>query len=187
MKLTDYLEGILAHPLVRDAREFAREKHGDQTRRDGTPYFNHPDRVAKFASKYKVSKELPSIVAAAYLHDTKEDCDISIEEIRAKFGDLTAELVSELTSDKDKLKAMGKTDYLTDKMLNMSSYALIVKLVDRLDNVSDLLTAKEEFRNRYKLETETIINSLLKNRELSGTHKRIIHDIQLKLFKLNEV
>jgi len=37
---------------------------------------------------------------------------------------------------------MGKDEYLADKMAKMSSWALVIKLADRLDNVQDIATAK---------------------------------------------
>ena len=187
MNLFEYLEAVNNSDIVKRAKAFASDRHAGQERKGGGPYFNHPKRVAGYVAKNKKSHALSELVAAAYCHDTIEDCGVTIDEIREKFGDLVAGLVGELTSDKEKLLKMGKTEYLTDKMLHMSSWALVLKLCDRLDNVSDLLTANEKFRTKYKAETETIITTLLKDRELTDTHKKIIHKIQKKLAKLEDV
>jgi len=185
MTLSDYLlEAISKHALVRDARKFAKERHQGQTRKDGTPYFSHPDRVAKFVSKYKKSKHLPELVSAAYMHDTLEDTETTIEEIKEKFGGLVASLVSDLTSAPEIKKEIGKTDYLIKKMLGMSDYALVLKLCDRLDNVSDLKNSSNpEFVNRYVTETKNILEKL-KERKLTTTQTKIINQIQKKLSNL---
>lgn len=185
MTLSDYLfEAISKHALVRDARTFAQDKHKGQTRKDGTPYFSHPDRVAKFVAKNKQSKHLPELVSAAYLHDTIEDTDATINEVREKFGDLVASLVTDLTSDQQQKIEMGKTDYLTKKMLEMSDYALVVKLCDRLDNISDLKNSENpEFVNKYVKETKSILERL-KTREITKIQQRIINQIQKKLSNL---
>lgn len=56
---------------------------------------------------------------------------------------------------------------------------------DRLDNVQDIATAKSPaWRARYKAETEHIMNYIEKNRQLSGTHKKLVSLIR---DKLNEI
>ena len=105
-----------------------------------------------------------------------------LRDLETMFGGLVAGLVKELTSDKDAIEKIGKKEYLSRKMETMSSYALVVKLADRLDNVQDIATAKTpEWRQKYKKETHGILARLEKNRTLSGTHKRIIKAIKDKL------
>jgi len=186
--LFDYLlESIHAHPLVRQAREIGEKQHEGQTRKDGTPYFNHPARVAAYVYKNKKSKELPSLMAAAYLHDTIEDTDYTIDEIKELFGELTASIVSELTTNKTEMNKVGKTQYLIQKMLGMSNYSLYLKLCDRLDNVSDLHTSDEKFRTKYAKETNSIIDALLEGRKLTGSQTKVLHQIQKKLSKLENI
>jgi len=166
---------------------YAKDAHKGQTRSDGSRYIRHPARVAAIIKKYKTSKNINDILSAAYLHDTIEDTKTTENDIKQLFGGLVSSLVKELTSDKDKIKEVGKTQYLIDKMTKMSSWALVIKLADRLDNVSDLRTAKsEKFRQRYKKETEEILRQLQMNRELSATHKKIIAEIKKKLDNLSE-
>jgi hypothetical protein len=171
----------------RDAARFAAQKHKGQTRSGGKPYIGHPVRVANIVKKFKNSKVLDKILSAAFLHDTIEDTDTPEEELRKMFGVLVASLVRELTSDKEEISRVGKTEYLATKMTNMSSWALVIKLADRLDNVSDIKHAKTpEWRHRYRLETETILNRIESDRVLSGTHKRLIALIRRKLQELDE-
>lgn len=166
----------------KSSHEFAARAHEGQTRSDKTPYIEHPTRVAEIVRKYKSSKSIDDLISAAHLHDTIEDTETTEADIKKLFGGLVASLVKELTSDKEKVKEVGKTQYLLNKMSKMSSYGLVIKLADRLDNVSDLKTAKNEnWRAKYKKETEDILNQLEKNRTLSATHKKLIDAIREKL------
>ena len=164
------------------ALHYAVKAHEGQFRSDGSPYAKHPERVADFVRRFKKSKNLDALISAAFLHDTIEDTDTTHEDLEKMFGGLVASLVKELTSDKDKIKEVGKTDYLSQKMAKMSSWALVIKLADRLDNVQDIATAKTpEWRRKYRSETEAVLDRLAKDRELSGTHKKIIGAIRAKL------
>lgn len=164
------------------ALHYAVKAHSGQFRSDGSPYVKHPERVANFVRKFKKSKNLDALISAAFLHDTIEDTDTTHKDLEKMFGGLVASLVKELTSDKEKIKKVGKTDYLAQKMAKMSSWALVIKLADRLDNVQDIATAKTpEWRSKYKAETEAVLSRLESSRELSGTHKKIIKAIRDKL------
>jgi len=163
-------------------KTYAAKAHAGQTRSDGSPYIAHPERVAANVEKFKKSKNLDALIKAAWLHDTIEDSDTTFEDLRKMFGGLVAGLVKELTSDKGAIDKSNKTDYLKNKMVAMSSYALVIKLADRLDNVSDLKTAKTPaWAQKYKKETQDILSHLVKNRELSNTHKKLIKAINVKM------
>lgn len=120
------------------------------------------------------------------MHDTIEDTDTTHEALHDLFGGLVASLVLELTSDLEEIKKVGKKDYLAKKMAHeLSSWALVIKLADRLDNVSDIATAKDDkWRAKYKAETEHIMDYLEKNRVLSGTHRKLINLIREKISEI---
>lgn len=172
---------------VKDALKFATRMHEGQYRTSGEPYINHPIRVAENVEKYKISKDLNILKMAAYLHDTLEDTNATYEDLATLFGSTVASIVLELTTDKDMKAEIGKTRYLEIKMKNMSSWALVIKLCDRLDNISDLSICTEEFRKRYTEETITIMEYVLQNRNLSKTHLHIIKDIVRELCIQNEL
>ena len=135
--------------------------------------------------KFKKSHNIDALIKAAYLHDTIEDTDTTHKDLEMMFGGLVASLVKQLTSDKDEIEKIGKKEYLSKKMETMTSWALVVKLADRLDNVQDIATAKTpEWRRKYKKETLGILDRLEKNRKLTRSHKKIIGAIKSKL---NEV
>lgn len=159
-----------------EAIEFAIDKHRGQTRKgDGSPYIVHPMRVMHRVNEIKKgTKNLFLLGAAAILHDTVEDCDVTLEEIAEKFGHHVAAIVQELTLDKSQYEKQGKATYLKTNMLGMSSYALTIKLCDRLDNVSDLVTMDQEFRERYLIETIEILEFLEEYRALTKTQKKLV-------------
>jgi (p)ppGpp synthase/HD superfamily hydrolase len=171
---------------VKQALSYATQAHQGQTRSSGEPYIGHPVRVAQIVQQYKQSHNIDALIAAAYLHDTIEDTDTTQHALHDLFGGLVASLVQELTSDLEEIKRVGKQEYLAKKMAHdLSSYALVIKLADRLDNVKDITTAKTpEWRQRYRAETEHMLDYLEKNRTLSGTHKKLV---QLIKNKLNEI
>lgn len=158
------------------ALNFAAEKHRGQVRRDsGLPYVTHPIIVSHLIAKYKsTSKHLEELQIAALLHDTLEDTETTYIEIEREFGPLVASLVMELTSDPVSIKELGKNDYLKIKMVKMSKYAFILKLVDRYSNILDKPS------NKYVKDTSNMMKFLLKNREdLTDRQTGIINDIQV--------
>lgn len=145
---------------------------------EGVEYAHHPVAVARIVKKNKVSKNKEKLLIASLLHDCVEDAPeiISLNLIRTIFGEIVAGLVDELTSNPQEIERIGKKDYLLHKMLKMTSYALVIKLADRLHNCSSLDRASDNFRNKYVPQTRFIIDGL-SNRYLSGTHKTLISNI----------
>ena len=168
-----------------DAYMLAAQKHSGQQRKDGREYLIHPQGTAENILKFKPqSKNLIDLVNAAWLHDSLEDTDLTYDEIKDQFGELTANIVQEVTSDKEKINQQGKTEYLKDKILNMSSYGLIVKLADRYDNICDLQNVSETFRQKTIDSTIELINHLEDNRELTATHKKLVEAIKEEIQKM---
>lgn len=175
------------------AWEFAKELHKDQVRKFiNKPYFDaHVQKVNGTAKQYTTDEDL---LCAALLHDTIEDCFKDKWEgysiIKEKFGKRVADLVLELTSDEGEMKHRydgSKKDYLIYKMIHMSDDALIIKLCDRLQNISDAFTASEKFRNNYFNETSAIVDAIESERNLNDIHKKILTDIKAKLDNISSI
>jgi (p)ppGpp synthase/HD superfamily hydrolase len=172
----------LLESLPKSALNFARQKHAGQKRKfSGQDYIEHPKGVAKIVKQFKKSHRLDQLIKAALLHDTREDTDTTEEELRDLFGGLIASLVKELTSDKEESKRQGKATYLSNKMIAMSSWALVIKLADRLQNVGDLATASPAWAKKYSKETRTILYRLKMERKLSATQDRLVKAIYRKM------
>jgi (p)ppGpp synthase/HD superfamily hydrolase len=171
-----------------DAIEFSVGAHKGQTRKgDGSPYIMHPLRVMHIVNEVKKkSKNIYLLGTCSMLHDTVEDCeDVTIEIIIEKFGPHVGAIVSELTLDKTQYgeNNVTKADYLARHMSNMSSYALTIKLCDRLDNVSDMEKMDRGFLENYILETTQILSFLERVRKFTKTQKKIVNRIYKELEK----
>ena len=119
---------------------FAMKKHGAQLRASGDPYYSHPVEVAGILTKFKLDC---NSVIAGLLHDTVEDTDTTIEEVRSLFGDQVAALVDGLT----KLAMIEQKSVYTKQAENFRKLllaksedirVLLVKLADRLHNMRTL-------------------------------------------------
>ena len=163
------------------ALRVATRAHKGQTRKSGGAYIEHPKEVARFVKQFKQSNNLDALISAAYLHDTLEDTDTTHEDLVKQFGALIAGMVKELTTDKEASDAIGKGEYIAGKMAKMSSWALVVKLADRLANVQDIDTRPPEFQKRYADQTRLALKRLRSDRYLSQTHNKIIKAIEKKI------
>lgn len=169
----------------KEALKFIKEKHFGQVRKfDKKPYIIHPIRVANIVKKFKpASKNIDDLLIASLLHDTREDTNTTTTEIREKFGNLVSSLVSELTSDKDKIEKLGKEQYLSEKMTEeLTDYGLVLKLADRLQNTGDFEIADPKFVQKYAKETRGILNKL-KDRKLTSTQKKLVEAIDKNIKK----
>src|SRR4249920_120541 len=87
--------------LLLEAVAFAAEKHRNQRRKDAeaSPYINHPIALARvLAIEGGVTDAI--VLAAAVLHDTIEDTQTRVEELREHFGGEITAVVQEVTDDK---------------------------------------------------------------------------------------
>ncbi len=80
--------------LVLRAYQFAEKAHAGQKRASGEPYITHCIAVAAILAELKVP---PAVVIAGLLHDTVEDTEVTLADIRAEFGDEVAQLVDGVT------------------------------------------------------------------------------------------
>ncbi len=175
------------------AWNFSNLMHKGQVRKFlGTPYFDaHVQKVNGIVKQYSKNEDL---LCSSLLHDVIEDCYENKWEgyshIKNEFGEVIANIVLELTSDSDEIKYKwdgSKKNYLMWKMVNMSDGALIIKLSDRLQNISDAFTASVSFRKNYYNEALPIIVHIESNRKLNDVHKRIIADIRSKLDNIKSI
>ncbi|MCS6907132.1 MAG: HD domain-containing protein, partial [Anaerolineales bacterium] len=80
--------------MILKAYQVAEEAHRGQKRASGEPYINHCVAVAGILAEMHVP---PEVVIAALLHDTVEDTEVTLEQIRRLFGDRVAMLVDGVT------------------------------------------------------------------------------------------
>ena len=165
--------------LFEKAVIFATKKHAGQSRKGNKlPYIIHPLGVASILLEVKESKNILLIMIVALCHDLVEDCGVSLKTISKKFGHHVAAIVEELTLDKAKYETVGKTELLCQEVIKMSSYALCIKLADRLYNIRDTKSMPKDFRDKYFQETRVIVRTLEEDRKLTKTQKRLIKMIK---------
>lgn len=143
--------------LIRSAYEYAEEKHRGQFRKSGDPYIVHLIEVGYILASLQGG---PSTIAAGFLHDTIEDCDVTKDEISEKFGEDIAEIVFCLT----KIKALSHNrrhdkDFVAEGhrkiFLGMAKdvRVIIIKLADRLHNMRTLDFQTPEKKRSISKET----------------------------------
>jgi GTP pyrophosphokinase len=146
--------------LVKEAYEFAAKAHRGQVRKTGEPYVEHPLNAAMILAELNLDAET---LAAALLHDVPEDCDISLEEIGAKFGLPVVKLVDGVTK-LNKLANRARTGETKSKVQaeNLRKMLLataedlrvvLIKLADRLHNMRTLGALPVERRRAIAQET----------------------------------
>jgi len=124
-----------------EAMAFSSEKHKHQRRKNAskTPYICHPIRVARYLAVEGAVTDL-DVLIGALLHDTVEDTGTTFLEIERKFGTRVTEIVRDVTDDKSLPKQKRKQLQVEHAPL-ISAEAKLVKLADKLDNLTDLLTS----------------------------------------------
>ena len=144
--------------LVAKARAFAARKHASQTRKyTGEPYVCHLEAVARVLQAHGIDQ--PVILSAAYLHDTVEDTDTTIQELIAEFGDPIAELVYWLTDaekgNRDSRKLMSAW-----RLARAPWDAKLIKLADITDNAGSITDHDPNFGPVYIAEKHVILERM---------------------------
>lgn len=126
--------------LIIKAAHFAADKHRDQRRKDvhATPYINHPLALAQILTDEGGVSD-PVVIAGALLHDTVEDTQTTFEELEAAFSREVADVVREVTDDKQ-LKKHERKQAQIDHASSISPRAKLVKLADKIANCRDVLS-----------------------------------------------
>ncbi len=121
------------------ALDFAAARHRDQRRKDAaaSPYINHPIALANVLWHEGGVREL-AVVIAAVLHDTVEDTETTVDELRALFGPEIAGVVAEVTDDRT-LPREERKRLQIEHAPHLSLAARQVKLADKLCNLRDIL------------------------------------------------
>ena len=151
--------------LIR-ATDFAAIKHTDQRRSNvaKTPYINHPIGVMNILCNEGGVTDIATLMGAV-LHDTVEDTETTIEEVKLAFGDEVAGIVAEVSDDKDLPKAERKRLQIVNAP-HKSTKAKLVKLADKLYNLRDLTRESpvgwtEERVHQYRLWSSKVCSGLV--------------------------
>lgn len=135
--------------LFDEALCFAAEKHSGQRRKlSDAPYVLHPMEVAAIVGTMTDDQE---ILAAAVLHDTVEDADVTFEEIAERFGKRVSLIVMTETEDKRADRPPAETWHLRKEetlLILQHTKDIAVKMLWLGDKLSNLRSFAREYRVR---------------------------------------
>lgn len=161
-KLNELIDVIKKHDLKHDldrikrAYKFAEKAHDGQFRMSGEPYVEHPAATAKILASLKVDEET---IIAGLLHDVPEDTPYTVQDLEKRFGKKVANLVSALTklSKVYYRHSMGERQVQSLRKMFLQTAddprVVIVKLADRLHNMSTLQYLRPDKQQRIARET----------------------------------
>ncbi|MBW7888320.1 MAG: bifunctional (p)ppGpp synthetase/guanosine-3',5'-bis(diphosphate) 3'-pyrophosphohydrolase [Bacteroidetes bacterium] len=141
--------------LIQRAFEYSLEAHKHDLRSSGEPYFLHPYEVAMVVAKEIALDDIS--VASALLHDSVEDTETTIKDIRDEFGDTIADIVDGATKISNIFQSheITKAENYRKLLLSMVNdiRVMIVKFADRLHNMRTLEFLPAEKQQRIAKET----------------------------------
>ena len=126
--------------LIKKAYDFSLRHHQGQTRASGEPYLVHPLEVATVLAEMRLDT---TAIAAGLLHDAVEDTSVTVDDIRAEFGEQVAHIVEGVTK-------ISKIDFASREEAQAESVrkmvlamvddirVVLIKLADRLHNMRTL-------------------------------------------------
>ena len=166
---------------IEKAYLLAKHAHGDQLRKSGEPYIEHP--VAAAIILVELGMDTDSIVAAL-LHDVVEDTDTSLESIKKEFGPDVALLVDGVTklgripfSSRERQQAENVRKMLLAMAQDVR--VIIIKLADRLHNARTFGYLPDEKRRIKALETMEVYAPLAHRLGINNV-KEELEDISLR-------
>lgn len=153
------------------ALNIAERAHAGVLRKDGkTPYVEHPAKVASILFDLGIRNE--SILSAALLHDVFEDCPV--ERVKGEIYLLFPTEVNEAISTLTKTAQSNDMYY---GRIKLNRIATLVKLADRVHNLSTLNSFTEEKKKKYVEETKEFVYPLIKYAQ--HTYYEYIHEIRI--------
>src|SRR5271167_4712072 len=144
--------------LVKKAYDFSLRHHQGQTRASGEPFLVHPLEVAAVLAEMRLDT---TAIAAGLLHDAVEDTSVTVDDIRAEFGEQVAHIVEGVTK-------ISKIDFASREEAQAESVrkmvlamvddirVVLIKLADRLHNMRTLQHLAPERQIKIARETQEI-------------------------------
>ncbi len=138
MRGPDGSRGVNGIVAVARALDFAARKHAHQRRKGirAEPYVNHLTEVALLLAEASGGSD-PALVMAGLLHDTIEDTETTLEELREAFGEDVASLVAEVTDDTTLPREERKRRQVQSAP-SRSQRARMIKLADKTANLHSI-------------------------------------------------
>lgn len=186
---------------IRKAFDVAQEAHKDVRRKSGEPYIFHPIAVARICAE-EIGLGATSIICAL-LHDTVEDTELTIEDVKNLFGEKEAKIIEGLTKISGVVDANISLQAENFKKILLTLAddvrVILIKLADRLHNMRTIGSMRRD--KQLKIASETLflyaplahrlglhaIKSELEDLSLKCQEPEMFEEIQSKLKKTQEV
>ena len=158
-KVSTYIKNKGDKKMITKAYLYAFEKHFGQKRHTGEDYIVHPLNVAYILSEINADYQT---ICAALLHDTIEDCGVTLEELSSEFSLEIANLVNGVTKI-NRLNFNGDNEAIIANHrkilvgLTEDVRVIIIKLADRLHNMRTLWVLSEKSQKENSKETLEIL------------------------------
>lgn len=142
--------------IIRKAYEVAVEAHKEMRRKSGEPYIYHPIAVAQICAE-EIGLGTIGIVCAL-LHDTVEDTDLTLDDVKGLFGEKVSQIIDGLTKISGVIDNTSsiQAENFRKVLLTMSEdiRVILIKLADRLHNMRTLEHMKRD--KQIKIASETL-------------------------------
>lgn len=153
-KIKSYHPSAPVH-IIEKAYAFSEKAHEGQIRRSGEPYISHPLNVAGILADLHL--DIDTIITGL-LHDTVEDTEVTLEDVRREFGDTVATLVDGVTkiglmNFRNSFDKQGENIRKMIMAMVKDVRVVLVKLCDRLHNMRTLNHMPYEKQERISNET----------------------------------
>lgn len=141
---------------IRKAFDLALDAHKDMRRKSGEPYIYHPIAVAQIAAS-EIGLGATAVICAL-LHDTVEDTDVTLEDVRKMFGETEAKIIDGLTKIENVFDQSTsiQAENFRKVLLTLSDdvRVILIKLADRLHNMRTLDSMARD--KQLKIASETL-------------------------------
>lgn len=171
-------------PLVQYAAAYADAAHrlvGQRRKYTDEPYINHPAQVVALLRQVPHTVEM---LAAAWLHDTVEDTQVTLQDIELRFGAKVAALVEQLTD----VSCPGSGNRAARKAIDLAHIALAspeaktIKLADLIDNTATIVEHDPNFAKVYLEEKARLLEVLVEgDQTLLARARAQLHKAKEKL------
>ena len=141
--------------LVSRAFKLCYVSHEGIERASGEPYYYHPVAVAKIVAS-EINIDDVSVVASL-LHDTVEDTEVTLDDIKEKFGDTVSHLIDGVTKISGVFKSRNtkQAETFMKMLLSMAEdiRVVLIKFADRLHNMRTIQHLPREKQMQKATET----------------------------------
>ncbi|MBB1243970.1 bifunctional (p)ppGpp synthetase/guanosine-3',5'-bis(diphosphate) 3'-pyrophosphohydrolase [Streptomyces durbertensis] len=135
----------------------AESSHRGQMRKSGEPYITHPLAVTLILAELGAET---TTLTASLLHDTVEDTELTLDQVRAEFGEEVAYLVDGVTKlEKVDYGAAAESETFRKMLLATGNDVRVmsIKLADRLHNMRTLGVMRPEKQARIAKVTRDVL------------------------------